>query len=66
MGRHRFAHPRLGLRGSVQQRRVALHGSVESILGETTMMTVDEERYVHFTHCIEDLNDAWRVLSAIN
>ena len=29
------------------------------------MMTVDEERYVHFTHCIEDLNDAWRVLSAI-
>lgn len=28
-------------------------------------MTGDEERYVHFTHCIEDLNDAWRVLKEI-
>jgi len=29
------------------------------------MMTVDEEKFVHFTHSIDDLNDAWRVLKAI-
>lgn len=28
-------------------------------------MTPDEERYVHFAHCIEDLNDAWRVLKEL-
>ena len=28
-------------------------------------MTEDEEKYIHFTSCISDLNDAWNILRAI-
>jgi hypothetical protein len=28
-------------------------------------MTQEEEKYIHFTYCIENLNNAWRILQEI-